>query len=255
MQRNRRCQSAKLNKKFTVITDLEVAQRAFPGRSCRRNAKAELTRSPSADPWHPPFSDLWHAAYGEAALPPRKQTVRAYGLYSHKTRGQTPFIPDLKAAYRERMPPLARVITPNLPEAEALFGATLLDEFSLKLAARRLAGMFGTAVLLKGDYLYGAECLDLPIDAGEVRRFSAARIPGGGSHGAGCTFSAAITADLARGDSLPDVVKASMNYLGSTLFRSNGVKSERGRSHVCARPGDDVAKLPDASARKILLIG
>ena len=128
--------------------------------------------------------------------------------------------PDAVAAYREWLLPLARVITPNLPEAEALLGERIVDETALEPAALRLADMFGTAVLLKGGHLDGPHCVDLLVDQGEVHRFTAARIPITGSHGTGCTLSAAIAALLAMGESLPRAVETAKAYLGETLRRS-----------------------------------
>lgn len=128
--------------------------------------------------------------------------------------------PDAVAAYRELLLPLARVITPNLPEAEVLLGERIVDETSLESAARRLAEIVGTAVLLKGGHLDGPHCVDLLVDQGEVHRFSAARIPVAGSHGTGCTLSAAIAALLALGESLPRAVETAKAYLGETLRRS-----------------------------------
>jgi hydroxymethylpyrimidine/phosphomethylpyrimidine kinase len=128
--------------------------------------------------------------------------------------------PDAISAYQELLLPMARVITPNLPEAEALLGEKIPNESALEPAARQLAEMFGTAVLLKGGHLDGAECIDLLVASGEVHHFRAARIPVAGSHGTGCTLSAAIAAGLARGESLPDAVKSAKNYLGETLSQS-----------------------------------
>jgi hydroxymethylpyrimidine/phosphomethylpyrimidine kinase len=128
--------------------------------------------------------------------------------------------PHAVAAYREQLLPLARVITPNLPEAEALLGGRIPDESALEPAARRLAEMFGTGVLLKGGHLDGDECVDLLFDGGAVHRFSAARIPVAGSHGTGCTLSAAIAAALAGGKSLPAAVEIAKSYLGDALRRS-----------------------------------
>ena len=124
------------------------------------------------------------------------------------------------AAYRELLLPLARVITPNLPEAEALLGERIPNEAALEGAARRLSGQFGTAVLLKGGHLPGPDCIDLLVDEGEVFRFAAGRIPVAGSHGTGCTLSAAITAALARGESLPWAVEQAKSYLVQTLLQS-----------------------------------
>ena len=123
-------------------------------------------------------------------------------------------------AYRELLLPLARVITPNLPEAETLLGERIADESELEPAARRLSEMFGCAVLLKGGHLDSPECVDLLVDDGEVHRFTAARIPVAGSHGTGCTLSAAITAALAHDESLPGAVEIAKNFLGQTLRHS-----------------------------------
>ncbi len=126
------------------------------------------------------------------------------------------------AAYRERLFPLARVITPNLPEAETLLGGEkIADAAELEAAARRLARDCGAAaVLLKGGHLPGPECLDLLVDGGSVHRYTAARLALPGSHGTGCTLSAAITAALALGENLPAAVQRAKDYLGLTLRQS-----------------------------------
>src|SRR5690606_154791 len=91
---------------------------------------------------------------------------------------------------------------------------------ALEEAARELAALFGTAVLLKGGHLDGPECVDLLLDHGHVFRFAAPRVETSASHGTGCTLSAAITAGLAHGQALPDAVSAAKQYLGETLRRS-----------------------------------
>jgi hydroxymethylpyrimidine/phosphomethylpyrimidine kinase len=125
--------------------------------------------------------------------------------------------PEAVALYQTHLLPLARLITPNLPEAEVLLGEQIPGEAALESAARRLAERFGTAVLLKGGHLEGDECVDLLCDGGEIHRFTAARIPLPGSHGTGCTLSAAITAALAMGHSLAAAVALAKAYLGGTL--------------------------------------
>lgn len=136
--------------------------------------------------------------------------------------------PDAIAAYSELLLPLARVITPNIPEAEALLGERIPDEAALESAARKLSARFGTAVLLKGGHLPGPDCLDLLFDQGEVFRFVQERIPVAGSHGTGCTLSAAITAALARGEALPWSVELAKQYLGETLLQSYQFESPAG---------------------------
>jgi hydroxymethylpyrimidine/phosphomethylpyrimidine kinase len=136
--------------------------------------------------------------------------------------------PDAMSAYREQLLPLARVITPNLPEAEALLGESIPDESALEPAARRLAEIYGTAILLKGGHLDGPDCVDLLLDQGQAHAFTAPRIPVKGSHGTGCTLSAAITAALALGESLPRAVKIAKDYLGNTLRQSYNFQSPSG---------------------------
>jgi hydroxymethylpyrimidine/phosphomethylpyrimidine kinase len=129
--------------------------------------------------------------------------------------------PDAIAAYRELLFPLARVITPNLPEAEVLLGEEIPDEAALEAAAHQLAARFGTAVLLKGGHLATRDCLDVLAENGGLLRFRDERIPVAGSHGTGCTLSAAITAALARGESLPWAVESAKNFLGKSLRHSH----------------------------------
>lgn len=136
--------------------------------------------------------------------------------------------PAAVAAYQELLLPMARVLTPNLPEAEALLGERIMDVAAMEAAARRLARQFGTAVLLKGGHLPGPDCLDLLVDGGEVFRFSAQRIVVAGSHGTGCTLAAAITAALACGESLPQAVAQAKNHLGQTLRQSYEFRSPGG---------------------------
>ena len=135
--------------------------------------------------------------------------------------------PEAMAAYHELLPH-ARVITPNLHEAEALLGESIPDEAAMENAALRLYAKFNTAVLLKGGHLEGPDCLDLLVDEGETFRFTAKRIPVKGSHGTGCTLSAAITAALAQGESLPWAVEIAKKYLGETLLQSYEFESPAG---------------------------
>lgn len=138
--------------------------------------------------------------------------------------------PDAINAYRESLLPIARVITPNLHEAEALLGRRIPGPASLEPAAREIAGNFGTAVLLKGGHLEGPDCVDLLVDGGQVFSFAAPRLPVAASHGTGCTLSAAITAALAHGKPLPEAVRAAKDYLGETLRQSYGFPSPGGGS-------------------------
>ena len=133
----------------------------------------------------------------------------------------TPLLePDALLAYRESLLPLAKLITPNLPEAEALLGHTISNKEELVAAACQLAEIFKTNILLKGGHLDGPECLDVLVVDGETINFCGPRQVVAGSHGTGCTLSAAVTAELAMGATLPTAVGAAKAYLTSTLKHS-----------------------------------
>lgn len=138
--------------------------------------------------------------------------------------------PDAIDAYRHRLLPLSRLITPNLPEAEVLLGEKIPDAASLEPAARKLAALYGTSVLLKGGHLDSPDCVDLLVENGKVHPFSTPRLQTAGSHGTGCTLSAAIAARLALGDPLPLAVAAAKDYLTGTLRQSYQYQSPGGGS-------------------------
>jgi hydroxymethylpyrimidine/phosphomethylpyrimidine kinase len=123
-------------------------------------------------------------------------------------------------AYKQRMFRLAAVITPNLDEAEVLWGAPVRDEETMERAARELSARHGCAVLLKGGHLGAAECGDLLVENDLPTWFRDPRISNAASHGTGCTLSAAIAAQLALGKDLHDAVAAAKVYLNATLAES-----------------------------------
>jgi hydroxymethylpyrimidine/phosphomethylpyrimidine kinase len=101
----------------------------------------------------------------------------------------------------------AKLITPNRDEAALLWGKPITTLRALDEAALELAERLGVAVLAKGGHLKTGRAVDvLATPPGKLQRFEARRIPGIDPHGTGCTYSAAITAGLARGLSLPQAV-------------------------------------------------
>lgn len=117
----------------------------------------------------------------------------------------------------ERLLPLAALVTPNLPEAEALLGAPVRDRSEMPDAAAQLARMGPAAVLLKGGHLAAPDSPDLLWMDGELLWLEGARIPAAHSHGTGCTLSAAIAAALARGQGLPGACRSAKAYVRSAL--------------------------------------
>jgi hydroxymethylpyrimidine/phosphomethylpyrimidine kinase len=150
--------------------------------------------------------------------------------------------PEAVAAYIELLLPLARVITPNLPEAEVLLGRKIGED--LENGARGLVEKFGVAILLKGGHLDGDECVDLLLENSVAHRFSARRIPVAGSHGTGCTLSAAVAACLALGETLPQAVESAKHYLGETLRQSHTFTPRSGEPVHALNQGTTLAGLP-----------
>lgn len=109
----------------------------------------------------------------------------------------------------EHLLPLATVVTPNLPEAEVLVGpGRSMDE-----AARALVGLGAGNALVKGGHLLGDDLVDVLYDGARVHRFEGRRIPTTSTHGTGCTYAAAIAAQLALGTAVVEAVRESHAYL------------------------------------------
>ena len=110
-------------------------------------------------------------------------------------------------------------MTPNIAEAEILTGERIVTLDDMRKAARVIRQRFGCAALVKGGHLRGTrEAVDfLCSDEGEWM-LSAPRAPVKGLHGTGCTYSAAITAWLARGRSLEQAVKLAKDHITRTIL-------------------------------------
>jgi hydroxymethylpyrimidine/phosphomethylpyrimidine kinase len=140
--------------------------------------------------------------------------------------------PDAVSSLARRLLPRALVVTPNLPEAEALVGFPVEDgdEEAVRRAARLLADMGARAVLVKGGHGTGSESVDLLYASGRFRSYRAPRIETTRTHGTGCTFSAAIAAGLARGLELERAVERAKSYVTAALQR--GIAIGRGHGPV-----------------------
>ena len=123
----------------------------------------------------------------------------------------------LAALIRELLP-LARVVTPNIPEAERITNRRITSESEMLDAARSLRDMGARAVLVKGGHLTGDDALDLLLDErGDVHRFSHARIDTTSTHGTGCTLAAAIACGLGRNLDLPAAVDRAKRYVTEAI--------------------------------------
>ena len=111
----------------------------------------------------------------------------------------------------------ARVVTPNLPEAEVLTGHTINSLTEAHDAIRRIHDLGPTAVILKGGHFPGNEVVDILYDGQEFHEFHGLRIQSVNTHGTGCTFGASVAASLALGQSLSDATKGAKAYVEKAI--------------------------------------
>jgi hydroxymethylpyrimidine/phosphomethylpyrimidine kinase len=133
--------------------------------------------------------------------------------------------PEARAALISRILPLALVVTPNLPEAEALAGMPVTTPEEMEEAARRIHRLGPRNVLVKGGHLKD-DAVDVLWDGRALTVFSGPRIESTNTHGTGCTLSAAITAGLARGQALGEAVREAKAYVTAAI--REGFRAGRG---------------------------
>jgi len=138
------------------------------------------------------------------------------------TSGDVLLEPEALTALREKILPLATLLTPNLREAEILTGRSVTNPAQMRDAARTLIESGVRAVLVKGGHL-ADDALDILYDSQSFREFSAPQIATRNTHGTGCTLSAAITACLARGFSLEESVAAGKRYITRAIATAPGI--------------------------------
>ncbi|WP_138858635.1 bifunctional hydroxymethylpyrimidine kinase/phosphomethylpyrimidine kinase [Exiguobacterium mexicanum] len=133
-------------------------------------------------------------------------------------KGGAPLLQDTAVdALKTSLLPLATVVTPNVPEAEVLTGLTIRSFNDRLEAARRMLAYGVRAVILKGGHLEGETAEDLIMTESEVFLLSAPRIQTSDTHGTGCTFSAALTAELAKGRSIMEAAVTTKRFIQSAI--------------------------------------
>jgi len=129
--------------------------------------------------------------------------------------------PKGERAIRKRLIPIARIVTPNIAEAEVLSRIRIDSDAAIREAAVKIIKLGARAVVIKGGHRKDDRyATDLFHDRRRFIELKSARIAGGGAHGTGCAFSAAIAAHLARGASLEDAVRGAKRYVYSALRHS-----------------------------------
>lgn len=132
------------------------------------------------------------------------------------TSGDRLISEDAVGALKERLLPLATVLTPNIPEAELLSGEEITDAAGMERAARAISEKYGCAVLCKGGHQVN-DADDLLWRGGEGRWFRGRRIATSNTHGTGCTLSSAIASELAKGLELDAAVERAKAYISGAL--------------------------------------
>lgn len=117
---------------------------------------------------------------------------------------------------KEKLLPLAAVITPNIPEAEILSGMKIETQEEMEKAAEYIGDKFNCAVLCKGGHNIN-DANDLLYENGKFTWFNGKRIDNPNTHGTGCTLSSAIAANLAKGYSLTESIERAKAYISGAL--------------------------------------
>lgn len=134
---------------------------------------------------------------------------------------------DAQTALIQHLLPLATVITPNLPEAEVLTGREIRTIADMKEAAKQLHSFGPTYIVVKGGHLEG-DAHDILFDGETFEEFTTERFETRHTHGTGCTFSAAITAELAKGTPIREAVATAKEFITCAIRDTLGLGQGHG---------------------------
>ena len=137
---------------------------------------------------------------------------------------------DAIAALRSQLIPLATVVTPNLPEAEALTGIRGRHASALRDAAKKIIDLGAQCVVIKGGHRRGP-ATDLFYDGSRYRELRAVRVASTNTHGTGCTYSAAIVAGLAKGQTVESAVAEAKRFITQAIRKGFAVGSGHSPVH------------------------
>ncbi|MCC5994762.1 MAG: bifunctional hydroxymethylpyrimidine kinase/phosphomethylpyrimidine kinase [Oceanicaulis sp.] len=135
------------------------------------------------------------------------------------------------AAIKAVLVPRAALITPNIPEAEALTGLSITDLDDQRAAAEALLGLGARAVLVKGGHMEGGDVIDLLLTRNGMRLFTRPRLRTRHTHGTGCTLASAIAALMAQGLALDRAVEQAGDYLHEAIAQAPGFGQGSGPVH------------------------
>jgi hydroxymethylpyrimidine/phosphomethylpyrimidine kinase len=148
------------------------------------------------------------------------------------TSGDRLLDPAAVEAYRSRLFPLATLVTPNMAEAAALANRPVTNLEEMRLAGEILQEKHGVRFLIKGGHLTGDRAVDLLFAGGKTEEFSAPYLAGVSTHGTGCTYSAAIAAGLARGESLGEAIAQGKEFVSRAIAGHYTWRNAAGEIHA-----------------------
>jgi hydroxymethylpyrimidine/phosphomethylpyrimidine kinase len=156
--------------------------------------------------------------------------------------GHVLLLDDAVTALREGLMPIARLVTPNIPEAEALTGLTIRSVADMRAASEALIAMGAPAVLLKGGHLASDDLTDLLVTRDGETAFFGQRIKTRHTHGTGCTTASAVAVGLAQGTALPEAIAAARAYVRAAIAAAPGFGQGHGPLNhaVTVEPGSRV---------------
>ncbi|MEN1968115.1 bifunctional hydroxymethylpyrimidine kinase/phosphomethylpyrimidine kinase [Lentibacillus sp. N15] len=158
------------------------------------------------------------------------------------TSGDALIDEDARDYLRRQLLPMATLVTPNIPEAEYLLGESIHTMDDLKQAAEQIVRKYGVdAALVKGGHLAG-DAIDFLYDGNKIHPFRSERIETKNTHGTGCTYSAAITALLAKGIPLPEAVNSAKQYVTAAIQHSFALGHGSGPTNHWAPRLEEVIK-------------
>lgn len=149
------------------------------------------------------------------------------------TSGDRLLAPEAIDLLRQKLIPLAHVITPNMPEAAALLDMSIaITETEIEAQAQALLSFGCPAVLVKGGHAGGADSVDYLVTAEGISRYSATRVETANTHGTGCSLSSAIAAQLAKGDDLAAAVERAKDYVRAGIAAADRLKIGHGHGPI-----------------------
>jgi hydroxymethylpyrimidine/phosphomethylpyrimidine kinase len=152
---------------------------------------------------------------------------------------------EAESVLRDRLLPLATLVTPNLDEASILVGFPVTEPEAMERAGHRLLDLGAGAALVKGGHLSGELMTDVLVTGHGVRHFEHPRLRTTSTHGTGCTLSAAVTAGLALGRSLESAVADALDFVQRAIAAAPGLGAGHGPlNHTVSAPAP-----PPATAR------